>query len=967
MGGSHVTHSVPSPAFVGRDVEQQWLRETLARPSTRLVVIEGEAGIGKSRFVHETLPDAVGTGGGVLLLRCPPVTTPFPMGTLVEALAPTPPDPRRLGRLAGALRPLFPEWWDILPEPLPPAESSALERHRLFRALAELVRTLGFHTVVLDDAHWADHATHEFLLHLATVDGDAPVRVVETWRTEERPDPHLVARILRIAAGGTGRVIPLGPLDPAGTEKFVASMLRGPLVSPRVADLLHQRTQGIPLLLEDLVRTLNDQMRSNPGGVQRSTASIGALAPPASLRESVAARTERLTEAARLAGWALAVLAEPATVPLLATVTGLDHQEASTAVDDLLAAHLLSPADGGEISFRHALVLDAVADQVPLGERSRLHARAAAALGALPAPPVVRLARHLKLSGDTAGWARYAEQVADLALARADDLTAANILLELATVTVQEPADLTRIVAKIPFAVFRGVEPYRAVEEVLRRAAEVPGLSRLDQGRVRWLLARVLILEDRMSEAAEETRRAVPLLADEPLLAGQAMINSVHLSWPTWSFATRQAWLQQAARLLQDRDAASELRLTSDLATVLLRFGSVDGWREAARIPTRDIKVGDRLNAARGLGNIGHCALIWGRYATARTALSAAFELAHTYDYPVVSAELEDISLHLDYVEGSWEGLRERAAALVAAARSVGGDRLDAEVVEARLLVAEGRSDDARRRLREVLDHPASRLGPELVMEACAVLAEVALGDGDPEEALALTLEPFSLIERTGVWLWGTDLVPARVRALLLTGSREEALAVVDAMASGVGGGSAPAADAALLSCRALLAHAAGDLPRARALHRQAAGAWRALPRPHEEARELEAAARCLPESARQETVAELRDVLRRYTRLGATVHAERVAAALRTAGVETRGPGRRGRKGYGARLSPREREVVRLVAAGETDSAIALKLFKSPHTVQSQVKSAKQKLGVSTRAELARAAAELVPDDHDR
>ncbi|MEU6325207.1 AAA family ATPase [Streptomyces sp. NPDC047009] len=950
---------VRSPDFVGRDVEQRWLQEALARPSTRLVVIEGEAGIGKSRFIEETMAAAAGTGDGVLLLRCPPVATPFPLGTLVDALGPTPPDPHRLGRLAGALRPLFPEWWDILPEPLPPAESGALERHRLFRAFTELVRTLGAHTVVLDDAHWADDATHEFLLHLATVDGDAPVRVVETWRTEERPDAELVARILRIAAGGTGRVISLGPLDLAGTGKFVASMLRGPLASPRVVDLLHQRTQGVPLMLEDLVRTVQDLVRANPGEVHWSPASIAALAPPASLRESVATRMERLTPATRPVAWALAVLAESAGVPLLATVAGLDHQATSTALDELVEAHLVSLAESGDVSFRHALVLNAVADQVPLGVRSRLHARAAAALSALPAPPVVRLARHLKLSGDVAGWARYAEQVADLALSRADDLTAATILLELATVTVQRPADLTRIVAKIPFAVFRSIDQYRVVEDVLRRVAEDPALSRLDQGRVRWQLARVLILEGRMSEAAEETQRAVPLLADEPLLAGQAMINTVHLSWPTWSSATRQAWLQQAARLLQDRDPASELRLTSDLATVLLRFGSADGWREAAKIPTRDIEVRDRLNAARALGNIGHCALIWGRYATARTALSSTFDLANTYDYPVVSATLEDSILHLDYLEGSWKGLRERAAALVAAARSVGSERLEVEVVEARLLIAGGKRDEARTRLRAVLEHPVSQLGPELVMEARAALAEVALADGDPEAALTLTQEPFSLIERTGVWLWGTELVPTRVRALLLTGRKADARDVVTAMAAGIGAGNAPAADAALLSCRAMLAQVDRNQSRARELHLRAAAGWRELPCPHEELRDLEAAAHCLPETAQQEADAELHVVRHRYAQLGAVVHGERLAAS-RTAQTSQR----RGRKGYGTRLSPAELEVVRLVAAGETNRAIAAKLFKSPNTVQSQVRSAKHKLGLSTRAELARTTAYLTYDE---
>jgi len=353
-----------------------------------------------------------------------------------------------------------------------------------------------------------------------------------------------------------------------------------------------------------------------------------------------------------------AVLSEPAPAALLAAVAGLDHQTTSAAVDELVAEHLLSVLTNGEISFRHVLVLDAVAEHVPLRERSRLHARAATALSALSAPPVVQLARHLKESGDSQGWARYAERVADLALGGADDFTAARILVELATATIQRPADLTRIVSKIPFPVFRSVDQYRFIEDILRSAAQDQTLSRLDQGRVRWQLARVLIMADQMSEAAEETERAVPLLGGEPLLAGQVMISLVHLSWPNWSPATRDEWLRRASSLLSDRDPASELRLVSDLATVLLRFGSAEGWTEAAKIPTRDV---------------------------------------------------------------------------------------------------------------EVRDHPASRLGPELVMEASAILAELALAKGEPEQALAITEEPFSLIERTGVWLWGADLVPTHVRSLLLT------------------------------------------------------------------------------------------------------------------------------------------------------------------------------------------------------
>ncbi|MFE2422094.1 ATP-binding protein [Streptomyces hokutonensis] len=956
-----------SPAFVGRDVERRWLEEALIRPSTRLVVIEGEAGIGKSRFVKETIQAPMPGHEGVLVLRCPPISTPFPLGTLIEALSPTPLDGVRLGRLAGALRPLFPEWSDSLPEPMPPTESAGLERHRLFRALDELLRAMGAHTVVLEDAHWADDTSHEFLLHLATVEVDTPVRVIETWRNEERPPRELVARILRIASGDTGRVIRLGPLDLAGTERFVASMLGG-VASPRVAGLLHRRTQGVPLLLEDLIRTLHDRTRKSPGEEHWSPAGIAALAPPASLRESVTSRMDRLAPSARLVAWALAVLSEPASVPLLSVVTGLDHQATSTAVDELVASHLLSLLADGEVSFRHALVLDAVAEEVPLGERSRLHARAAAALGALPAPPVVQLARHLKQSGDTEGWARYAEEVADLALGRADDRTAADILLELATAVTQSPTDLTRIVSKIPFPVFRSVDEYQVVVDVLRSVAQDRTLPQLDQGRVRWQLARVLIMADRMSEAAEETERVIPLLADDPVLAGQAMISLVHLSWPNWESATRAEWLRQASQLLANRDPASELHLVTDLATVLLRFGSAEGWTEAAKIPTHDIAVRDRLTVARGLGNVAHCALVWGRYGTARATLEAAVDLASTYEYLRLSTGLEAMGLHLDYLEGSWDGLRQRAAALASAGRGAVGERLEAEIVEARLLAVEGDFAEAGRRLRTMLDHPASQLGPELVMETRAGLAEVAIARGEPEEALSLTHEPFRLIQHTGVWLWGGDLVRTRVQALLLTGRNAVARAIVDSMAVGLAETHYTATDAALVSCRAMVARADGDLARARELHHRAASAWRGLPRPHHELRDLEAAARCLLDDGHGAGIAELRDILNGYSRLGAIVDGERVVEVLRTVGVNARPPGRRGgRTGYGTRLSPREREVLRLVAAGETDAAIAARLFKSLNTVHSQVKSAKRKLGVSTRAELARAAADLVEEDGDQ
>ncbi|MGH2477802.1 MAG: AAA family ATPase, partial [Candidatus Limnocylindrales bacterium] len=136
---SAASPAIASPALVGRGGELDELREALAGGPV-VVLIEGEAGIGKSRLLAELWASGRAPRSR-LDARCPPFRQPHTLGALVDALRVSVDGVRELdlSALGGALRPLFPEWPDELPPALEPAEDATAARHRLFRALAELL------------------------------------------------------------------------------------------------------------------------------------------------------------------------------------------------------------------------------------------------------------------------------------------------------------------------------------------------------------------------------------------------------------------------------------------------------------------------------------------------------------------------------------------------------------------------------------------------------------------------------------------------------------------------------------------------------------------------------------------------------------------------------------------------------------------------------------------------------------
>ncbi|NLU80139.1 AAA family ATPase [Micromonospora sp. HNM0581] len=956
--------AISAPGFVGRTREVAALTASLA-DSPAVVLLEGEAGIGKSRLVREALAAMPGPRPDALVAVCPPLRESLTLAPVVDALRasrirPVDPGP---SALTGALRPLFPEWSAWLPPPPEPLEDATAARHRLFRALDEVIRSLGAGLLVVEDAHWADDVTLEFLLFLATRRAADRPGLVVTYRPEEVGDRSLLLRLsARRPVDGTQVRITLSPLDVAGTGALVSSMLDGNPVSTEFAAFLHERTSGVPLVVEESVRLLCDRADMVFRDGQWVRLSLSELQVPATVRDSTRERVGRLTQAAQRVLRAAAVFAEPATETDLAATAGLLIRACRTGLTEAVTAGLLDGDDRGRWRFRHVLAAAAVYESIPLTERKVLHLRAGLALQRHDPSPVAHLARHFRLAGESTQWARYAEEAAARALASGDH-TSAAVLLEEVLSTVDLPAaELARIAGSAAVAALGRREPvdeiYHRVVATVRAVLESGGLSARQQADVRNPLGRLLIIGGEAEAALTELGRAVDHLSD-PLEAARAM---TYLGWAyagPWPAATHLRWLARAAELTPAiRSASDRLSLAGNRAAALLMLGEPEAWEVVAGLPTDGASTAERQDVARIHANVATGALIWGRYAEAERHLAVALELADAEQLARLRYNILIEQANLDWYAGRWHGLAQRAAGLAEADRDRPGVYLACVRLRGRLAAVAGQIRVAEHQFELALAEAVRRGAVDDTVEPAAMLARMWLAEGQPERALLVTEEPMTVVAAKPVWVWATDLAPARVEAQLVAGQHGPAAELVANLADGLVGRDAPGPWAALATCRALLAAAAGDQLDAAAAFDRAARAWDSLPRPYDALLARERQARALLAAGDTEPGRVLlAEVYDRLYELGARGDAERVAGSLRACGAEVPRLWRGGRKGYGDQLSPRELDVVRLVVAGKTNREIGRALAKSSATVDQQVRSAMRKLGVSTRTALAVAA----------
>ena len=930
--------------FAGRERELAALARALSSPPA-VVIVEGEAGIGKSRLLREFFASQPAR---ILVTGCPPVRQPFTLGPIVEAVRQDKP-PAGLTGLAGALRPLFPEWSAALPPALEPAGDPHAARHQLFRALAELIARIDVTVLVIEDVHWADEATLDFLLFL-TGRQPQPVSLVLTIRPEDVPEG---SQLLRLTSRGTATRLALAPLDVAETASVVSSMLGDEPLSDAFATFVHEHTDGVPLAIEEAVRLMCERADVTTRDGRWMRKPMRDIRVPPTIRDAVLERAARLGPRARGVLDAAAVLGGPSDDATLAAVTMLPPAAVTDGLTETVTSGLLADHGRG-VAFRHALAARAVYEAIPPPRRRALHLRAGRVLETVAPYADAVLTRHFREGGDSAAWCRYGERAAEIASASGDEASAAAIRHELVTRGDLPAADLVRVADGISFTALADRAKLLDLCVALRQAV-VPELDPVVEGGLRLQIGRTLSAMDDRGEARHELERAVGLLQAEPGLLFRAMIQ---LAYQDISGDERACleWLKRAEELTCSI-SFDRVRFLVDRATIMSISGDPGAWSAAAQIPDTAQSAAERAQIARGNLNLGSSAIASGRYAEARQRLSRAQSLAKRHHYQRVHDMVRTNLLRLDWYTGAWDGLAERAQALAANDHDLQPlTRLEATVIAALLQAASGDLDDAEATLLRALSE--YRVLLDITGMVCAAeLARMRVSAGRIDEAIEVTEDAIRVATADAKWPAAGDLVPARVGALLAAGRPDDAASLVSTFERGVRGHDAPGLQASLTLARALLAP-----PGEPAAHQFAAAAeqWSALPRPYEALLARERQARCLLDCGQQEAgLALLTEVWRELRELGALTAAERVAGSLLDHGVRAPRTWRGGSRGYGHRLSPREAEVVRLVISGGTNREIAAQLCRSPKTVANQLNSAMRKLGVSSRAALAVRASE--------
>ena len=372
-----------SAGFVGRARELSCLRVALGG-DVRLLLVTGDAGVGKTRLTGEAMRLAAASGMVALWGACLPLAGKLPLLPVAGALG----ELRRVdeGRLLDAALDACPpfargEIERLMPQlsaaaPDAPARGEGL-RERLFAAVAELLGAVARRSpaaLVIEDVHWADSATLDLLTFLARAGGGA-VTVVVTCRSDEPAlDAHVADWLAHARGSKDTQEIRLGPLSRDEVAAQIAGLVGGP-PPPGLVEEVYTRAAGNPFFTEQLMAAAH----VGPGEVVvRVPAGL-----PARLAGLLAARAGRCGGDARAVLAALAAAGRPLTEDLLREVAGLDLETLRAGLRELAAAQLLADTstDGGHRP-RHALLAEAVAAGLLPGERAALHERTARALAA---------------------------------------------------------------------------------------------------------------------------------------------------------------------------------------------------------------------------------------------------------------------------------------------------------------------------------------------------------------------------------------------------------------------------------------------------------------------------------------------------------------------------------------------------------------------------------------------------------
>ena len=370
-------------ALVGREVEWQYLLaswQAASQGTARVVVIAGEAGIGKTRLAEE-LYNFVGQQGFLAVrTRAYAVTGDLAYAPVTELLC-----SKALGELWRRLDMVWlTELSRLLPELLierpqlhrPEPLSESWQRTRLFEALARAGVLVGQPLLlVLDDLQWCDRESLTWLPFLLRFAAHSPLLVVATLRSEEVSGEHALFPLLtELQREGQLAEITLAPLSAAETATMATQWL-GFALSPEKAVSLYTESEGFPLFIVEMLNTRMERVE-----VGLASPMQGAAALPAKVQATIQSRLAQLSPLARQLADAAAVVGRALDLTVLATISELTAENFVQGLDELWRRRIIREQGGNAYDFSHDKIREVAYAAMSPVRRRWLHQRVAQAM-----------------------------------------------------------------------------------------------------------------------------------------------------------------------------------------------------------------------------------------------------------------------------------------------------------------------------------------------------------------------------------------------------------------------------------------------------------------------------------------------------------------------------------------------------------------------------------------------------------
>ena len=982
-----MAYQVGAGRFVGRTEELARLRELLARAADgrpQVAMIGGEAGVGKTRLVERLAASASGQGVRVLDGGCVPLGEEgLPFAPVVEALRDL--DAAELEAVAGPARAELDRLLHDLAwggEAVAAGAVAGAGQGRLLELLLGLVQRLAATAPllwVMEDLHWADRSTRDLLAFLAASLRSERVLLVGTFRSDELDRLHPLRRLLgELARNRRTQRLELPRFSRAEVAEQLAGLL-GADPPTGLVEAIYARSEGNPFYAEELLLAGAD----GGGGP-------GALPP--SLQEVLLTRVVRLSHRTQQLLRVTAAAGPGVAQPLLAVVAGMDDQALLAGLREAVDQQLLLPEPGGEgYVFRHALLAEAVYGELLPGERVGLHTALARALeagvdaGGTPATRAARLAYHWAAAGDQPR-ALAASLEAAAAAERVYAFAEAQLQLErvlalwdrVADAEARAGMDRVALLSRCAEAAYAAGDPARATQ-LVRQA--LPLVDEVSQPRRAGLLyeqlARCLRLLDN-PDALGAQQEAARLVAPEPSSERARVLGSLAQLLALLSrFGEARGLAEEAVAMARQVGARTEeATARTALGSALIQLGNADaGLAELEAARRLATQASDVVVMLRAIVNHSDGLLAAGRLEEAATVALDGLQEAHRLGMarswgPYLAGNATEALVAL----GRWDQAEQVSRQGLETAPS---DAASVPLLLFRTALELGRGDldAAQARLQAV-----RRLLPSPTPMAqsagglSAGLAELALSRGDLEQAKQLAAEAVPLAAANPRYAAPVYTLGMRIEADRAELARARhpgqpapddgtASALLERLAQASGGPAATGIpELAAWHATALAERSRQECPSDSAAWAAAVTAWDRLGQPYRVAyagfRQVEA---LLTAGDRESAAVVLGRAAEITGRLGARPLETEIRALARRARLDLAPHAGAPAVVSGAStpaeqlgLTPREAEVLALVAAGRSNRQIAQALFISPKTASVHVSNILAKLGVAGRVEAA-------------